>query len=298
MNIKKSKLNSPIRWAGSKKRLLNDMLSLFVPEKENYVEPFLGSGIVLINVLDNNAQLRYKNFYVNDINKNIISLYNMLKNDFEYLISEVNKLFDLYNDSSFKSKENMYYRIRAEFNETFDERLKTVYFFFLMKSGFNGVYRENKKGNFNVPFGKKDFLTLDCTNLRRISELIQNVIFYNLEFEEFMFKLKEQGILNNAFVYCDPPYLPDDDSINKKQELYTSISFDHVGFVDTINSFKLFSFMISMSDSKMSESIYVEHGKLQKRNISSILRIINPKRKFESKEIIFTNYDIYDNEDY
>lgn len=73
--MKNEVLSSPIRWAGSKKRVLNEMLESFKKDKENYIEPFLGSGVVMINVLNNINILHYKNIYVNDINSNIIHFY-------------------------------------------------------------------------------------------------------------------------------------------------------------------------------------------------------------------------------
>ena len=90
-----------------------------------------------------------------------------------------------------------------------------------MKVGFNGVYRENRKGEFNVPFGRKDQIKVDYDNLKNISNLIHNVEFYNLEYQDFFHLLKEKGVLNNSFIYCDPPYLPEDNIVNQKQELYT-----------------------------------------------------------------------------
>ena len=77
--MKNEVLSSPIRWAGSKKRILNEMLESFKKDKENYIEPFLGSGVVMINVLNNIDTLHYKNIYVNDINSNIIHFYKFLK---------------------------------------------------------------------------------------------------------------------------------------------------------------------------------------------------------------------------
>ena len=69
-------INAPIRWAGSKKKLLNEMLHAFEADKDVYIEPFLGSGIVLLNVLENQM---YRKYYVNDINNNLILFYNTLK---------------------------------------------------------------------------------------------------------------------------------------------------------------------------------------------------------------------------
>ena len=102
-------LNSPIRWAGSKKKILNEMLNAFKPGKNNYIECFLGSGVVLINVLKNNDKLKYKNFFVNDINSNVINFYKLLQKKPEYLIKEIIELATLYNNYDLSKKEEYYY---------------------------------------------------------------------------------------------------------------------------------------------------------------------------------------------
>lgn len=158
-----------------------------------------------------------------------------------------------------------------------------------MKAGFNGVYRENRKGEFNVPFGKKEYIRIDYDNLEHISSLIQDVEFYNMEYQEFFKLLKSKKIINNAFLYCDPPYLPEDEIINQKQLLYTKKVFDHEEFVN--NMFKLSSskYIISMTDSKLANEIY---GKLKKYTARELIRTINPKKSFKSTELIFSNYKI------
>ena len=93
--MKDEVLSSPIRWAGSKKRILNDMLELFKKDKDNYVEPFLGSGVVMINVLNNPDVLQYKNYYVNDINGNIINFYKDLKSRPKKLIHLLQDLSEI-----------------------------------------------------------------------------------------------------------------------------------------------------------------------------------------------------------
>ena len=84
----------------------------------------------------------------------------------------------------------------GKFNKT-DNKIRTVYFLFLMKAGFNGVYRENSKGKFNVPFGKKEYIRIDYDNLKHISDLIQNVEFYNLEYQELFKILKTKKIIKS-----------------------------------------------------------------------------------------------------
>lgn len=194
--MKKDVVNSPIRWAGSKKKLLNEMLEkTFVRDCENYVECFLGSGVVLLNVLNNVQELGYKKFYVNDINSNIINFYTMLQKEPKYLIDNIQKISQKYNMLNIEQQSAMYYEIRDVFNKVSNVKEKTIYFYFLMKTGFNGVYRENSKGYFNVPFGRKDKIIINEEYLENISSLIQRVEFYNLPFEDFLFEMKQKEYL-------------------------------------------------------------------------------------------------------
>lgn len=289
--MKKEVVNSPIRWAGSKKKLLNEMLEkTFVRDCENYVECFLGSGVVLLNVLNNAQELGYKKFYVNDINSNIINFYTMLQKEPKYLIDNIQKMSQKYNVLNIEQQSAMYYDIRDAFNKGIDVKEKTIYFYFLMKTGFNGVYRENSKGYFNVPFGRKDKIIINEEYLESISSMIQKVEFYNLPFEDFLDEMKQKRILNNSFVYCDPPYLPDDLLVYQKQMLYTKESFNHELFFELINKLKITNIMISMSESLVADRIY-NHSPFKKIDIMEIIRVINPKKLFSSKEIAYINYE-------
>ena len=282
-------LNSPIRWAGSKKKILVEMLNAFKPNRENYIECFLGSGVVLINVLKKNNTLNYKNFYVNDINPHIINFYKLLQNNPHHIIKQIGELVEVYNNYDMPKKEEYYYELRMRFNEEKDLDNKSILFYFLMKTGFNGVYRENKAGKFNVPFGRKEKIVVNDDYLMELSKLIQPVNFYNLDYKTFLNKMKEDGKIDNSFMYFDPPYLPDDSLVSQKQELYTKDIFDHKLFVKIITELKGKYLMISMSDSKQADEIY---GKFIKNNMKEILRTINPIKLFSSTEIAFTNYKI------
>ncbi len=285
--MKDEVLGAPIRWAGSKKKVLNVMLESFKKNKDNYIEPFLGSGVVMINVLNNIDALNYKNIYVNDINSNIIGFYKMLKTQPNNLINSLLELSNTYNKKSAKAQEKMYYDIRKKFNES--KCCDPTYFYFLMKVGFNGVYRENKLGKFNVPFGKKEKFVIQKDNMLKISKLIKKVKFYNLSYEKFLDMLFKKGILNNSFVYCDPPYIPDDKLVSQKQELYTSGNFKHQNFVNILKKYDDANIMISMSESTRAKDIYGKEFII--RDLSKIIRTINPQKLFKSSEILFLNYD-------
>lgn len=286
--MKKKVINSPIRWAGSKKKILNEMLNLFDKEAEFYIEPFLGSGVVLINLLNNIEKFKFKKIYVNDINSNIINFYRLLKNDSELFISKIEEIVNEYNNT--KYKEEYYYKIRNRYNEINAKMdVKSIYFYFLMKAGFNGVYRENRNGKFNVPYGRKERIIVDNENLKFISEKLKNVEFYNYDYIKFFEVLKKRKILNKSFVYFDPPYIPEDKIVNQKQELYTKDIFEHEEFVDFIDKSEINKFIISMSDSTNADKVY---GKYYKNEVNEIIRTINPKKLIKSTEVVYSNFEI------
>lgn len=289
--MEKEVISSPIRWAGSKKKILNEMLTFFDNKSKYYVEPFLGSGVVLINLINNIKDFEYKKFFVNDINANIINFYIILRDNFKFIEKNISSIVNEYNELyDISQKEKFYYDIRQKFNEITDEQdKKSIYFYFLMKSGYNGVYRENRNGKFNVPFGKKDKINCDIENMKRVSDKLQNVEFYNCDYQEFFKELNKKKVLGDAFVYFDPPYIPEEKVVNKKQELYTSKIFEHEEFIKNIDKLKINKFLISMSDSKKADLIY---GDLNKYVVNDIIRTINPLKTIKSTEIVYSNYII------
>lgn len=291
LKMKKEVINSPIRWAGSKKRILNDVLTLFDKESEYYVEPFLGSGVVLINLMNNIEEFKFKKFFVNDINKNIINFYIILRDNVEFINENIYKITNRYNKfKSINEKEAFYYNIREKYNkiDKYNDK-KIIYFYFLMKAGYNGVYRENKNGKFNVPFGKKEKIQCNIENMKSISKKIQYVEFYNYDYSTFLKMLNKKNILQNAFAYFDPPYIPEEKVINKKQELYTNTIFKHEQFVKNISELKINKFIISMSESAKADQIY---RNFYRYKINEITRTINPKKTIKSTEIVYSNFSI------
>ncbi|MBC1434886.1 Dam family site-specific DNA-(adenine-N6)-methyltransferase [Listeria rocourtiae] len=286
-------ISSPIRWTGSKKKLLNEMLYTFDKEKDIYIEPFLGSGTVLINVLNKKI---YKKHYVNDINSSLIDFYKALKEDCEGLAEYIIEICLEYNTlDTTEEKSDFYYLMRERYNEELlDMYQKSSVFWFLMKAGYNGVYRINLNGKFNVPFGKKNTIFFDLDKAKNISILIQPVEFYCMSYHDFFNTVSNKADLNNSFIYCDPPYIPETKSM-QHQVLYTKNRFDHSEFILQVlvmlESYCGFSFMISMSDSPRTDELYNVWG-LNKISICDIIRNVNPKKKLISKEIAFLNYVI------
>lgn len=224
-----------IKWAGGKRLLLNE-INNNLPNKnildsiENYVEPFLGGGSTLLNIVPKLPNV--KKVYVNDINERLINLYKNVKynvNELVYILDKLNDEFNSLLDD--KLKEEYYYKIRKEFNDItkYNTIKNAAQFIFLNKYCFNGLYRENSKGEFNVSFNSRKRKILynkeDIYNLHDF--LIKyDVIFYNKPYNEFLdsvFNILYKDDRNRiktferTFMYLDPPYRP----LNKQSIQYT-----------------------------------------------------------------------------
>ena len=197
-----------VKWAGWKRGLISQFIDYFPTKFDTYIEPFLWWGAVLIYILQ---FYKPKKVYAFDINPNLINCYQVIKYDVEKLISI---LFELQNEfhtaHSEKEKKEIYDKKKKQYNaiklkkwETNIE--KAALFIFLNKTCFNWLYRENRKGEFNVPCWKynENPTICDSENLRDLSNLIQCVTFIN-----WNYNLCNKFIDNKTFVYFDPPYRP------------------------------------------------------------------------------------------
>lgn len=173
-----------LRWAGGKKWLVKSIDQLIDNNKINcYHEPFLGGGSVFFSRKPQKA-------YLSDLNKELITTYQILKASPNELIKEL-KLF--------KNTETFYYKIRAK---NFDSKvMKAAKFIYLNQTSYNGIYRVNLKGEYNVPYGfrNKDFLNQE--NLKKASAHLQNTIIFTADFEE-----TKKNIQKGDLVFIDPPY--------------------------------------------------------------------------------------------
>ena len=196
-----------VKWVGGKSQLLNEIRRKYPQNIEKYCEPFVGGGAVLFDILQT---FQPSEVLINDINKELINTYSQVKNSCEELILQLNGLQEKYKKLSeeerkilFYEKRNRYNEIKINDNET-ENLEKAVLFIFLNKTCFNGLYRVNSKGFFNVPFNNaKNPLICDEDNLRSCSYLLQNVTLKVGDYKEC-----ESFIDEKTFVYIDPPYRP------------------------------------------------------------------------------------------
>jgi len=205
-----------LKWAGGKTQLLEQLKRHFPEELKNailknYYEPFLGGGAVFFFVAQNYP---IQKAYLSDINEDLVLTFKVVQQNVNELISELYKLKKDYYKRENGERENYYYEIREQFNierETIkfgfyngDWIPRAAKLIFLNKTCFNGLFRLNRKGEFNVPFGRyKNPCILDQENLIRASEVLQIAEIFLTDFEKIKNKIN-----NDFFIYFDPPYRP------------------------------------------------------------------------------------------
>ena len=200
-----------VKWAGGKGSLISQLSNFYPYELKNgiierYIEPFVGGGAVLIDILQN---YDVRQAYAFDINMDLINSYNVIKNNVEELITNLKRMETEYLQLEQEERKNYFYNIRNEYNDyTLQENEQNVQrasqFIFLNRTCFNVLYRVNRDGKFNVPVGSyKNPTICDEENLRNLSELIQNVQFQHEDYKRSM-----EYVTENTFVYFDPPYRP------------------------------------------------------------------------------------------
>ncbi len=203
-----------LKWAGGKTQLLPQIIENLPKDLDKYtryVEPFVGAGAVFYHFISNN---QFEEYIINDINEKLINLYIVIQNNADELIISLENLKSEYFAlNSIEEKEKYYYTIREKFNLDNSNIVNTsARLIFLNKTCFNGLYRENSKGLFNVPFGKHEQPSIyDETNIRELAKVfnVKNskgeriVKISNTSFEGLY-----DIIDKNTFVYLDPPYRP------------------------------------------------------------------------------------------
>lgn len=204
-----------VKWAGGKRQLLpviESNLPVGIGESINrYCEPFIGGGALLFHLL---GKHKFSEVYISDMNTGLITVYYQIRDNLEELILELRRLSDEYYAlPNLESKAEYYYAHRKSYNllamdgAVIEEHEKIVLaslFIFINKTNFNGVYRVNRKGEFNIAFGKNLTPTiLDEENLRAVSKDLQNVHIHHGSYKD-----SESWIDENTFVYLDPPYRP------------------------------------------------------------------------------------------
>jgi DNA adenine methylase len=204
------------KWVGGKGNLVDKIIpKILETHKKTYLEPFLGGGSVMLKLLE----VFDGHIFVNDLNTDLIEAWLAIKNNVEALIQDLMQYDTI--------TEEKYVPLRTEFNATPSSIHKSSLFIILNHSSYGGLYRVNRKGQFNVPYGNywfniKEFL--DKFDLRALSQKIQNVTFEHMDYKSFITK----HLNADTVIYMDPPYF-------QTFQKYTNQPFDYNAFNDYLN---------------------------------------------------------------
>jgi DNA adenine methylase len=279
-----------LKWAGGKTQLISE-IEKNLPNStiDTYVEPFVGSGAVLFWVLGEFTQL--EKAIMNDINEDLINTYKTIKSTPQELISILEILQEEYHllDNIEEKKKEYYYQKRELFNNRKQSQTEhSALFIFLNRTCFNGLYRVNRKNEFNVPMGSYRKPTIcDKSNILAVSEALQKVELLCGDFEQTV-----NYASTNTLFYFDPPYKPlnETSSFNSyaKEEFNDAEQIRLKNFCDKLDSLG-HSWILSNSDNVFFDSLYADY------KISRVLanRAINCKSNGRGKltEIMTKNYE-------
>lgn len=292
-----------LKWAGGKTQLIeeikNNLPEIVFREPFTYIEPFVGSGAILFWLLNHFPNM--KKAVINDINKELIDTYDTIANSPQQLISVLedlqNKYYILEDE---EAKKNFYYEKRNLFNIKSEEKLiQSALFIFLNRTCFNGLYRVNRKNEFNVPIGSyKRPLICDKENILAVSRALQKVEILCGDFEQTINYTE-----SNTLFYFDPPYKPlsETSSFNA----YAKDNFDDKeqirlrDFCNKLNELNHY-WILSNSDVRgkdknnhFFDDLYANYEikrVLAKRSINA-----NPEKRGILNELLITNYNQFKN---
>lgn len=197
MDFRKNGPRPFVKWVGGKRQLAKQFreMDLYPPDEFNpkiatYHEPFVGGGAMFFD-------LRPKKSTISDMNPELITTYKVIKNNAEALIKKL-KIYQK------KNNKEDYLKIRAQKAEKLSDVNMAARFIYLNRTGFNGLYRVNRSGGFNVPYGKnKNPLICDEVNLRKVHNSLKDTKIFHEDYKNVLEHAKKRD-----FIYFDPPYYP------------------------------------------------------------------------------------------
>jgi len=289
-----------LKWAGGKGQLLNEIKRYYPFGKDitKYAEPFVGGGAVLFDIL---SQYKVEEVYISDTNAELINTYRMIRDEIDSLIELLALAQTEYVPLDIESRRQYYAEKRDRFNflkttqNTAKSIEKAALMIFLNKTCFNGLYRVNRKGLFNVPMGAyRNPLICDAANLQAVSKKLQNVEIVCGDYRKSV-----DFIDNHTFVYFDPPYRPLTDTASFTA--YTETIFNDEAqielarFVDAVHQ-KGAKVVVSNSDPKNSreEDNFFDtlYASLEIKRVDASRMInSNSEARGKIKELLISNYN-------
>ncbi len=283
--MEEEQLKPIIKWAGGKRSIMNNLLSYFPKDFNNYHEPFFGGGSVMIELM-NRGILKDKNVYISDAMETLINMYKTIQNVSGDLIQELKTNGYTNERETFLTKRERFNVIKQDIENNKIEC--AALFLYLNRTCFNGMYRENSSGGYNVPFGRqKNPLICNEGLINKLSNLLNNdrIKITQCDYTETL-------LLMNAgdFVYMDPPYYGTFTDYNK-------VPFGDAAQVKLRNNFRLLTergckVAISNSNHPYIRELYKDVPNVKMIEIP-VKRMINSKGNARSEvkcELLIINY--------
>ena len=272
-----------LKWAGGKRQIAEELFSYFPDswDSHTFIEPFIGGGAMFLHLNPNKS-------IIADLNKRLVGFYTYVKNSPDEVEAGVLRLAEEFDAEPITEKKNFFLKLRSSFNASDAESLQSAtHLYALNKLCFNGLYRENSKGIFNVPFGqKKKFPDLEIGAFKKASGLLQKAEILNADFETTISKAEE-----GDFIYLDPPYIPID--ITSSFTSYQAGGFgleDQKRLSNTMLALKEKGIraMCSNSDTPLTRDVF---GDLEIKTIQAP-RMVSAKASGRGmiSELVITNY--------
>ena len=268
-----------VKWAGGKRQLISQIRERMPEQFNNYYEPFVGGGAVIFELLPENA-------VINDINRALINAYQMICNHPQEFLQEIKRL----DAEMWEDGKEYYYSMREHYNDKlmkgeFDVELAAL-FVFINKHCFNGLYRVNGKGLFNVPYNNSRRSSVDEQSIMEISEFLKDVMIISGDFE-----VACEGAGAGDFVFIDSPYAP----LNPTSfESYTKEGFDIESHRRLANLFDELTArgcycMLTNHNTELINELYGNKG--YTIDVVSVKRMINSDASNRvGEEVIICNY--------
>jgi DNA adenine methylase len=272
-----------LKWAGGKRHIARDLEASFPVgwNSGTYIEPFIGGGAMFLHLNPNNALIA-------DLNKRLVGFYTHIQKNVDDVFNGISEIANVFESAPLEEKKDLYLNFRTRFNASGVDTLDSaVLLYSINKLCFNGLYRENSKGGFNVPFGqKKNFPPLIKDDFEEVSRLLEHTEILNSDFEGTIARAKR-----GDFVYLDPPYIPIDITAS-----FTSYHSEGFGVADQQRLAKAMlelgksgvKAMCSNSDTPLTREIYSQ------LNVATIQapRMVSAKASGRGSvsELVITNY--------
>lgn len=268
-----------VKWAGGKTQLLDAIMALKPKNYNNYHEPFVGGGAVLFKEQPSSGT-------INDLNDELMATYRTIKDNCTELLKILRNLVDTHNSAD--NPHDFYYKIRDL--EVVSDIDKAVRFIYLNKTGFNGLYRVNNSGKFNVPYGKKDTLKYTTvfseTNLKRISHYLntKDIKLYNTDFS-YLLDVAKSG----DFVFIDSPY--DQSFVDYTKEGFNQDEHKRLAyFVHQLHE-RGIKFMLTNHNTELIKELY-KNFQIYELPVNRSINSNGSNRSNATTEVIIVNYPI------